>query len=128
MRHSAKAAWRATVGHRAMPESPKPRRAYARSVATATLENSMAATGPAVTLPCWSFRASQQTKPNVSSATPASRPTSDPEPVSRGEPIRSETSRDGEAASANPVAASSSAVTLSNVFNDGFRCRLKSGN
>lgn len=38
--------------------------------------DSMAATGPAVTLLRWSFRASQQTKPNVSSATPASRPTS----------------------------------------------------
>jgi hypothetical protein len=61
----------------------------------------MAATSPAVTLRCTSFRASQQTKPNVSSASPASRPTSDPERVSRGEPIRSETSSDGEAASAD---------------------------
>src|ERR1700675_2214844 len=76
----------------------------------------MAATGPAVTLLCRSFRASQQTKPNVSSATPASCPTSDPERVPRGEPIRTEISTDGEAASAKPVAASSSAVTLSNVF------------
>jgi hypothetical protein len=76
----------------------------------------MAATGPAVTRLFWSFRASQQTKPNVSSAVPDSRPTTEPWRVSRGEPTRSETIRDGQAASANPVAASSSAVTMSNVL------------
>jgi len=85
----------------------------------------MAATGPAVTRFCWSFRASQQTKPNVSSASPASRPTTDAERPSRGEPSRSEIRRDGEVANANPAAASSNAVTMSNVFHQSEPLRTR---